>query len=399
MKQINKKILSAFITLTLTIGSVNFAFADSDTISSELNQIKPIVNSLLEGMSYEKDLYDLQNVNFDNLYLGEKIPSYIDSNNQPKELKISYYPIMEGDEIVAIATVTYDNSGNPSVQIGKRFANELQEFTHDEDTSDSVALVFDKSGENLYVSDNEENYLVLDHFTLEDSERKSDLNINDVDPQKQFKDFDHESMEFTEIEPVKELDIQDLDTQSNLTNNQLLSVQRAGTISDNLTFSSKASSTDTKYLSVSKVLQNGLNICWAASVACVGNYKTGDSYTAKQVAKKMNISYDTGAGIKDSKKALSSIYDIAADRNSSAPSVSTIISEIQADNPIWTGFGASSGLGHSVVFRGYSSSSRNFSISYMDPNEGFLTMSVAQDGVYQFAYGATVFTCECYLDI
>ena len=125
-------------------------------------------------------------------------------------------------------------------------------------------------------------------------------------------------------------------------------------------------------------------------------------YTAKNIAKKMDIGYNDGGSIKNAKSALKSVYSVTTNRVSSAPSfTTTIMEQIQAGNPIWAGFGSDNGsFGHAVVLRGYSTSSQGAAISYMDPNEEYYqVMSVYKDGIYQFAYGSITYTCECYLEV
>ncbi|QHI71740.1 papain-like cysteine protease family protein [Aminipila terrae] len=388
-----KRILGLFLSCVLICGSIDFAFAGDKVETEESQQIKSIVTNLLENIYSERDMYGLEDISFDNLYLGEKISAYQEQNNELKEISVAYYPILENDKVVAIASVIYDEAGTPMVQIGRRFASELQAFTEKRADSNLVALVFDETGQVLYASDIEKNYDCIDTF-IKDTGDDITTYTNELqaEPVSLFESINSKDIEFTQIKSEIKLDLkqkeecQDIYNYNSDSNNTLLS----------------RANKDSKYLNVPIVLQGDYFLCWAASAASVGNYMTGKSYTAKNIAKKMDIGYNDGGGIKDAKRALKNVYSITTNRASSAPAfTTTIMNQIQSGNPIWAGFGANDGsLGHAVVLRGYSSSSQGAALSYMDPNESnYQVMSVRKDGIYQFAYGPITYTCECYLEI
>ena len=77
-------------------------------------------------------------------------------------------------------------------------------------------------------------------------------------------------------------------------------------IKDKYTPSINAVSNDSKQCVLyNKKGQGNYGLCWAASVATICNYLNGSNITAKNVADKMNIGYDEGAGLYDAQRAMS----------------------------------------------------------------------------------------------
>lgn len=205
----------------------------------------------------------------------------------------------------------------------------------------------------------------------------------------EFDELKTKDIEFIKIEPMEELNI-DQDSTSTVSSSFLDSRLLA------------SSTEDFEFLSVPIKLQGDYEICWACSVASIGQYVTGKDYTGKKVCKLVNHAYEAGTQA-EAKAALEDIYDLEIGASSNAPKYDKIISEIDSDEPIWAGFASNKGK-HAVVFRGYSygtkSSGPYKAISYMDPNESsYQYLYFTTDKVYQFNYGSRTYTCECYLRV
>ena len=56
--------------------------------------------------------------------------------------------------------------------------------------------------------------------------------------------------------------------------------------------------------------QGKYGLCWAASVATIVNYRNGTAYTAKNVADRMGIEYNTGGTLENASLALN-LYGVA----------------------------------------------------------------------------------------
>lgn len=369
-----KKLVLALVVTMILSTVPSFALTETthktNPTTPEITELEPIINNLLGTIQNDSDSYGLGNVNFENLYLGEKLAAYQENNNQIEELNIDYYPVMEDNEVIAIATVTYTETGAPSVQLGKGFSDNLQDFSEEDD---SVALVFDESGENMYACDNADKYIVVDTFITD----------SDSNGTEKFDGVEDEDITYTKVAPTVDLDAD---------KNQSSEVS----LSENLL----AASSDANSLNIPIKLQNGKPICWAASVASVGQYITGIKKSATGVCDALGCEYTSGSSIMV-KNAFKKIYKLSATIYDKAPSFSKIMSEINNDQPIWAGFNcAATGAGHAVVIRGYASGSNYATFSYMDPNSSsFQVSNVTADGDYRFAYGSDTYKCKRYVEI
>lgn len=104
------------------------------------------------------------------------------------------------------------------------------------------------------------------------------------------------------------------------------------------------------------VTQNGYNICWAACVATIANYKNGISLTAENVATAMGHNYTpstyTGASGEVTIAALS-LYSLTYDIIDSKLSWISVKSNVKNDCPFIIGIRSSIG-GHMLTGYGYS---------------------------------------------
>ena len=104
------------------------------------------------------------------------------------------------------------------------------------------------------------------------------------------------------------------------------------------------------------VTQNGYNICWAACIATISNYRTGSHYTAEQIASAMNHAYTSeyyfGAYTEEIVSALD-YYDLDYTSTESKLGWSSIKNCIQQDRPFIIGLSRDGG-GHVVTAYGYS---------------------------------------------
>ncbi|MBQ6949206.1 MAG: C39 family peptidase, partial [Firmicutes bacterium] len=123
-------------------------------------------------------------------------------------------------------------------------------------------------------------------------------------------------------------------------------------------------------LNVNYVTQGNFNLCWAASVACIGEYITGIYKTAYQVANQMGIGFYDGATATQMKNAYSTIYGLNATKYTRASlTTSRIYGSIDNDKPVHGLFIESGGsMGHAVVIYGYYfDASGNCFVQYMNP--------------------------------
>lgn len=132
------------------------------------------------------------------------------------------------------------------------------------------------------------------------------------------------------------------------------------------------------------------NLCWAATIACIVNYKTGSNYSAYDIAV---ATYGTsGYNITlphDSATSELGRYGIYYTGDVvSAPSSLTISSSISYDNPVYGVFDvAGMSNDHICTIYGINMNTTNHRITLMDPNSGPV-LAVADDFGY-FSYIST----------
>lgn len=125
------------------------------------------------------------------------------------------------------------------------------------------------------------------------------------------------------------------------------------------------------YLSVPMVYQGeGTDICWAASMACIGNYLTSSNYTAEDVARAYygNEDWNRGATTSQAVAALYQVYNVEYEKRENVPSDTVLYSNLLEGYPIYAYWDAN-GLKHATVIRGIVTGSY---IQIMNPASSFM---------------------------
>lgn len=133
-------------------------------------------------------------------------------------------------------------------------------------------------------------------------------------------------------------------------------------------------------------------LCWAASIACVVNYKKGTTYTAVQVAQKHygNTDFNKGLPLGDEDNILISDYFLLYRYKNEVPGDGVIGKNIINDYPILATFKWSDGY-HLVVIYGINTISGYISI--MDPEFGACSATISGSSYkYVSAYSGTTLT-------
>lgn len=139
-----------------------------------------------------------------------------------------------------------------------------------------------------------------------------------------------------------------------------------------------------KYCNIKKFVGQGdYNLCWAASVATIVNYKKNRNISAKTVANMMGIDYNTGAKLGDIKKALNKFelwYKIKYDKISWKTVKKRIVVD---DRPFVIALNSGGKMGHVITGYGFSNNSAENMpmVQFWDSN--------GQKGA--FKYGDTIY--------
>ena len=144
---------------------------------------------------------------------------------------------------------------------------------------------------------------------------------------------------------------------------------------------------------VSQMTVSNSQICWAASIACIVNYKKGTNHTAIDVAKKHygETNFNRSLPFGDEVGILRwDYYLLLYSYKAQAPSGGVISRNIRADYPIFGTFRVSNGNGHACVISGVDIIKGT--ITVMDPEVGFCGGTVTSSG-YQYSRTDVGLTC------
>ncbi len=126
------------------------------------------------------------------------------------------------------------------------------------------------------------------------------------------------------------------------------------------------------------------NICWAASIACIGNYLTSYSITAISIAQSVyGSNWNQGASTSTALDALYNVYWIRYSYYANtAPTDSRIYNNISGGYPVYSRWRWTNGY-HAGVIRGIETGSY---VLVMDPEYGFIVANKSST-VYSYVSG------------
>lgn len=309
------------------------------------------VSSVLAGVARNREALQLGGVDFSALSICGAIRRYETIDGGLRELEPFFPVVDQGGHVVFFV---YDiGAQEPIVTTAL-----TGDFETSRDAQDAVALVYDSSACYLAGKDGSLKRLGVSNYRV--SERDSLGKTRKIDP---------EEIETAEVAAIDVLDV----GQS--------AVMRASLAS----------------LAVSFVTQDPpSNMCWAACVACIGNYLRGGSRTAVSVAKGYYGSSNYDRPLTNTLiPAVLATNGVSGYFHGSWPSDSLVSKNIGQGYPL-VGIMSVNGNTtdtHAVVVRGYVAMSQ---IYVMDPEFGFTTAAkFGSSYAYTSAYlGAMLRTSE-----
>lgn len=319
-------VIAMFCSLNITV------FASASTIDPLLLES---ITMILQGMTTEPEVYELQITDFEDLSLGSQLSAYILADGIPNKINsIEYYPLISDGNVKAIAAVTYSENDIPIVQISKSFASELSYHIAD----NPISLIFAKEG--LYLWDGNLCVEILSFST-------------------QYSDRD--SIEMCSLENlntmIREKVIANVDIELN-------------NIPQNYATQ--------KYLTVPKVKQNSTDSCWAACVKSIAGYY-GITKSIDEIYNIANVTKYKGLGISgvlDVLEAAPFYFSCEPEYcgGNSCLAFETLQYYLDLGYPLFGGAVYDDSKGHALVIRGYynytNTSEYAGSISYMNPFSG-----------------------------
>lgn len=349
MKKLNK-ILAFALTLALCINLCVPAYAAVDDSVPE-EHIKAIENALL-GISPEKEVYGLGDVDFSNLWIGNEIPKYEFTNNGLCKIEeFLTYPILdENEKIVALANISRDDV-ETSASVSCELAETLNDYLGHENTE--ICLVYDNA--SVYCWNGKTQTKLFDYFEIIDIRSKASWD------------------NFSQIHDIKT---------SKICKNVLL--YASGWINP------IGYEDEVIYRNVEKIPQpTGSGWCWAACMACVINYHKGTDYDAEGIADYYKVGFHDGKSLEEIADGL--FYDFGLDYwglwndYGDLPSYAAFKSLDYNYPPI--GCFTTGGTNHAVVIRGVDNQASRF--SFMDPATGTYqsgSINHIASGVAHFTY-------------
>ena len=307
--------ITLLVTLLICIFPTGYAKAQSlsssdvDAIAEELSRIEQ-----------EKGLYNLGNVDFSEIGVGEAIKSYEYIDGEAVESR-AYYPLFSGNDLVAFAIHVDGNRFQIETYIASRVGSTK---------SNQISLIFDRN--SCYVWNG---YDLNTLYTFDDpSPERGIIPGSDIS----FCD----SLDLTTLAP-------------------------STTINCCSAPSSRASA---YFLKVNYVTQRpDSSICWAASIASITNYFKGTSYTARQIADLYSSGY---RGTLAHQAAVNHLKNMTGKNYvyySVSPSESQITTNLSRGYPVFGIWNISgSFVGHDCTIYGVDTV-KNY-ISVMDPGFG-----------------------------
>lgn len=336
MKTILKKILCIIVPFVLCVELTITALASESAFDLSEDE-KASLFEVINDIELQKDVLGLSNINFNELRIGAPVQTYVYKNNTFEE-GIQMYPITINDKLIFWA-IKYGGK----FQVTTALTGEINDKV---DADTPFCIIFDKNSSYLYVG----NSLVF----------------------------------------LRESDIED-DTRSVIASDFAAwdALQDAGLLTTTLSSCSALGYTGligraSNYYgcNVSFVSQNPpSNLCWAATIACIANYKKGTSLSAVSVAQGHfgTVNYNQRLSLSDAAGVLANYGLSYSYRNTSVTS-NVILTNLMNDYPIYSSWSYSRDS-HAVCI--YGANPVGGYLYIMDPESGFTSASLS-GGAYTY---------------
>lgn len=348
MNTFSKKILCVIISFILCMELSITALA-SESVFSLSEDEKVSLFEVINDIEYQKDLLGLSDVNFNELCIGAPVQTYI-YKNDTFENGIQMYPITINNNLIFWA-IKYDGK----FQVTTALTGEVNDKI---DANTPFSIIFDKNSSYLFV-DGE--FVFLRESDIEDDTR---------------------SVISTSLSTLN--DIQDAD---------ILTTPLSANCK--LNYSGSVARVSNYYgCNVSFVSQNPpSNLCWAATIACIVNYKKGTSLSAVSVAQGYYGSGDYNHGLSLSyMPGILANYGLSYSYQNITVSDNVILTNLMNDYPIFSSWSHSGGF-HAVCIYGVNPIGGYLYI--MDPESGFTSATIS-GGTYTYISNYSGVTLQLY---
>lgn len=290
-----KKVISFFVAVIMLAGTMITGAYTAESVYGKENEVQQdeLIKFLKSDeqltVQSEKEIYDMAYVLLGktddkeiNIHLGKAVSMY----NFEENTEIQVYPVLdENNNCILLAQVPED--GNVSI------CNDLEWY-------DNIKKSVNDAGEYILYINSGVIYAEStdDKIELEDTKYGTKMDSGNADSsyeEKVEEVFENTDSEFVvygdDIYGTEEPDDYDVNDDEGIDDEEN---------EDEETYGIKADRCDIKKF----IKQGNYNLCWAASVATIVDYKKNRNISAKTVANAMKVGYNTGAGIATVEKAL-----------------------------------------------------------------------------------------------
>lgn len=361
-----KRLVSMILVLTMAFSCSCFPAYAVDAMSTDTIIRDPLtatlsnVQTLLLSVSEEPEAYGIAPDSLSNLTLGAQILSFVASNGELVESSNYIYPLYSDGELIALITSFYVN-GILESMISTDFVDDISEL--DVETQ-SYAIIYDCNGVQLVTENGTE---MIDEYPY-------DLTRSPVT-----------SIELAEIDSVLEVSAQK--------NGNLYTVANGF---DNGISTASVTGSGNATMNVYKYNQGAYHLCWAFSIASIGNTLWGsEPYDGVDVAQALygTSDYDKGANTTQALQMLNTLYYYQYGISTATLAESTAYDFINAQYPIFMKYYCAASDGnHAAVLRAINTSTHYFSI--MNPGNGTYQGFTNSSGNYAITYNAKTWTLE-----
>lgn len=369
MKKRWKKAASLLLALVMVFSILVFPASalgsSQDTDTAEFDIVSQHAENYLKILS-TVDQNDISvSINYQNVSIGTPIPIYSYTNGEVEILNARHYPIFSNNEIVGVVTAYENPNGNLSTQFSTSMAAELSAYLSNHT---SIALVGDDYA--LYATDGVQMSKLMDCVTTV------------AEPASAISEY---SQTLTRL-PASAI-IADVQTITVCPLRQLSVSASAAAAARDVAFYNML---PVPYVSQNNSTYTNTKICWAACLACTGNYLIGQNkFDAFSLADKYIGRYDQDLHISLFNLAFrpSDYYGIDYYETYYAPpAYSHLKALVDAGYPTIvrvTQTQGDFGWGHFIVAYGYWQDT-SYTVLYMDPDHSdkFTMGSVDTNGEY-----------------
>lgn len=322
-------IILSVVTVMLVFLSNGIISKASGIVNDENGTIaqKEAICEAIQYVASDTTSYGFSEANFENLQIAAAIPAYEYKNGVFNQIW-EYYPIIDGNHIVALAINVFDDKYTIETSLAKNI---------DQIGFSDIALIYDSQGVYLY---NGYDVVLLGYSGI-------------IAPERDTMDLCSDDVAFSRISTA---DITKTMSLGYIENRDLLGPPN--------------------YYScgVSYVPQAPYsNLCWAATVACIKNCLSGTTLTAGDVSMAyFETSYvvDSTASPSQVASFMQIIYSMSYTFGNYVPSDSVLVTNISNGYPIYGSFAYSGGY-HATTIYGVNAITGY--ISVMDPTYGVAT--------------------------